>query len=369
MNKSKIEFFSSRSEEMVQLVKENVNNFLETYENICGRQVIPTYLYRVAFVPGMSLNSKKALGMCSFDDHYYCLTFSEELFSDAYSWNDLHEIIGHEVAHLINIRFNNDGEHDAQFREICSDLGIQSSQTVFEHVEQTNSVLNKVKKLLALSESSNSNESQSALLKARKLMREYGIQDHLNTGEGEKIYRVPLDTYKSYTTEKQVLTKITKMISNVWVLLSSSPDEQSYFSGKVPEKVIYAHGTKTECEIAEYIYSYLSKELAKEYKVARKKNNLGSSAKASFYQGVYLAMESRFGAQEQEQTWGLVSYSEENSRKAKEYIYKDSHFGSHKSGRTRVNLQAGMCGRSTGENLRIRNGLSNNSSKEVLSLN
>jgi len=367
MTKSKIEFFSSRTEEMTKLVKESVNDFLGSFEITSGHQVIPSSLYRVTFIPAIKVNSKEALGFCEFDGYYYNLSFSEKLFSDSFSWDDLHEIIGHEVAHLINSRFNNSLHHDDKFREICSDLGIKSSQTVFEHIEQTDNVLNKVKKLLALSESDNGNEAQSALLKARELMREYGIKTH--SGNDEKIYRVPLETYKSYTTEKQILTGIVKMISNVWILLSNSPKADYSIFGRTPEKVIYAHGTKTECEIAEYLYTYLKKELAKEYKTLKEKENLVGSAKPSFYNSVFRAMKARFGAQEQKQEWGLVNYSEENMKLAKAYIYKDSHFSTQKSGRTRNNLKASLGGTSTGNNLRIRNGLNNNSSKTILALN
>jgi len=362
---SKVEFFCSNSQEMTQLVKDHVNIFLKKYDSICGYEVIPSYRYRVTFVPEIKQGKKNVLGFCEYNPKNMCfnLAFSETLFTDSYTWDQLHQVIGHEVAHLINIRLNGEefgNGHNFNFKVICKELEITNDEAFIKEVEKTSSVLNKVKKLLALSESDNSNESSSALLKAKKLMREYGIQDHKNQ-ENEKIYRVELDTYKAYTTEKQVITHIVKIISNVWILLSSN---------SLNGKVIYAHGTKTECEIAEYLYSYLKVELAKQYKEAKIKYSFEGSSKPSFYNGVFVSMEKRFRVQEQEvQELSLVNYAEENKNLARKFIYKTTRFTNHRANGTRRNLKSALCGNETGSNLRIRNGLSNKSSGGTLKLN
>ena len=196
------------------------------------------------------------------------------------------------------------------------------------------------------------NEAQSALLKARQLMRDYNLED-ADRKESQKIYRLALHEYKSYTAELATITYIVQQVSNVYVVLNNGWKYNT----------ISAHGTKTEVEIAEYLFSYLKRELDYQYNLMRNAGQITGRGKTSFYNGVYAEMRKRFSKQEDTSGWGLVEYSKENEKLAKDLIYSDVKLRS-KTSYTRVsNSRAYNSGKETGKNLRIHNGLSNGSSQ------
>jgi hypothetical protein len=196
------------------------------------------------------------------------------------------------------------------------------------------------------------NEAQSALLKARQLMREYNLED-AERKENQKIYRLALHEYKSYTAELMTITYIVKQVSNVYVVLNHG----------YPLNTISAHGTKTEVEIAEYLFSYLKRELDYQYQQMRRNGDFYGRGKTSFYNGMLSEMQKRFSKQEDTSGWGLVEYSKENEKLAKDLIYSDVKLRS-KISYTRVsNSRAYNSGKETGKSLRIHNGLSNGSSQ------
>lgn len=86
---------------------------------------------------------------------------------------DLLDTLRHELAHYYCWITKNDLTHSTQFRSICKNFGWTKS--VFESCKTidapTNSkISSKIQKLLALSNSTNPHEAQSALIKANQLL-------------------------------------------------------------------------------------------------------------------------------------------------------------------------------------------------------
>jgi hypothetical protein len=169
---------------------------------------------------------------------------------------------------------------------------------------------------------------------------------------------VILTPYNSYTTEISTITSIVKKISNCWILLSK---------GRIDDKrtnIIYAHGTKTECELASYLFGYLKRELEYHYLQAKREQNLSYGAKRSFYLGVEHEMIKKLKTQEAETgNKALVQYDKENEEASKELIYKSTKFSTRSVSAAISNAEAYLSGRETGRNLKIHNGITNSGSK------
>lgn len=301
-------------------------------------------------------STEKTLGTMVDHGFYKEIILSDRLLNEDVSFETLQDVANHELAHFIDsVVYGNNG-HGKTFKNICKVLEIESDSAHLKYeinrAAKSESMLEKIKKLLALSESSNMNEAQSALLKAKTLMREYGVERNLDSSE-DAIYRVELVSYKQYTQEIKTIANIASEISNTWVLLS--------YNSK--EKVIYAHGTKTECEIASYLFDYLRRELKQLLSKAKKESGESSkSFSTSFYFGVLQGFFDRLEQQRRETDGtSLVEYKNENANKAKRIIYSNQSFGVHSS-RSSVNSYSGLySGKKAGANLKIRNGISNSS--------
>ena len=320
----------------------------------------------VTFSPNLnSPDGGKVLGYMQSLGYSKRIFLTEDLLSETVSFETLKEVVGHEFAHFIDSVVFGNLSHGATFKQICSIIGIDNDQASIKHslnqVAENSNILEKIKKLLSLSESDNMNEAESALLKAKSLMREYGIAERKT--DNEKIYRVALNEYNAFTAEINTLILIVRNVSNCWVLLSNNYDCGSR------KKVVYAHGTKTECEIASYLYDYLQKELSNLYLKAKRENGLGRAAKKSWYIGVGNAMNNRFNKQQREtSSTELVSYNDMNKDLSHKLIYSETKISTKATSNYVANVNAYFSGKETGKDLKIRNGL-NKTKSEVLQLN
>lgn len=341
-----IEVYSESMQLYMAIVRDEIARFLEVYGTKTGRDL---YIPHKVIIFPQETNSR--LGFCRKESlSRYVIGISDYLFTSSIPHEYLQQVVGHEVAHLIDLWYNFSSAHDKYFKDLCELLGITNDQAYFKKDCKVNpsNIMNKIKKLLALSESSNINESQSALMKARKLMTEYHI--NIDTDDTQ-IYRVALVHYTRFTAEYQVLSRIVSWITGVWNLRYT-------YSSK--DRVLYAHGSKTEIEIAEYLFDYLQRELEHHYTVF-KKNHTGnlSSAKSSFYYGIQNQMKKRFVSHEvtSNTKWDLVKVEGDNERLAQQFIYTTDRIVSSKSIRRRVNRDADMAGKRVGKTLKIHNGV------------
>lgn len=309
----------------------------------------------------------EVLGTCHRDDRgFYTIMLSELLLQDSVSYETLKSVALHEFAHYVDSYINGEFGHGKSFKEICKFLGVSDDEShmkesIYKEAKTSNS-LEKIKKLLALSESPNLHEAQSALLKAKELMREYGIE-RVDENEEDDIYRVALKHYRYFTAEVRTIQDIVSEISNTWILLSYTHDDQN---------VLYAHGTKTECEIASYLYSYLERELEAILQKEKKESKDNSrSFRTSFYHGVRYGFKERIRTQERENIGKkIVPYRKENEYKAKTIAYPESRFSTTRRSFNIGNTDGYFSGQRAGASLKIRNGISSGSSKnQTLYLN
>lgn len=113
-------------------------------------------------------------------------------------WGVVVEVLKHEMAHqwvFEVLGVHDETSHGPAFRETCAKLGIDASAagmpTAIAGAEptETERVLERVAKLLALAESSNVNEAQSAMNAAQRLMLKYNLDTEATRAAGGYGFR------------------------------------------------------------------------------------------------------------------------------------------------------------------------------------
>ncbi|MGB1014022.1 MAG: SprT-like domain-containing protein [Nannocystaceae bacterium] len=96
-------------------------------------------------------------------------------------WGEVLEVLKHEVVHqFVDERLAVDETpHGPTFRSICERLGIDGAasgvaKTTTDH--QTTRTIDRIRKLLALAQSPNQNEAETAAITARRLMLKFNIE-------------------------------------------------------------------------------------------------------------------------------------------------------------------------------------------------
>lgn len=229
-------------------------------------------------------NNKSMLGY--FDPSFFELGFHECLMHS--SREQLHHVIRHELAHYIT--FINYGgavqPHGREFTAFCQGMGWGEAvyrATLCLEGGQNNSgieesaIFRKVQKLMALSNSSNENEAEQAMIKSQQLLLKHNIEEKYISGEEEeKIFLKRIIKQKKKDAKIRAIAHILETFF-VSVVYHRSEDAMH----------LEILGTATNVEIAEYVASFLDVELDKLWKHAQQFANLkGTIAKNSFLLGI-----------------------------------------------------------------------------------
>lgn len=229
-------------------------------------------------------NNKSMLGY--FDANFLELGFHERLMHT--SKEQLHNIIRHEVAHYLT--FINYGDtiqsHGPEFRLFCQRMGwgedVYAATICLENGHETSdkqesSVLRKVKKLMALTTSSNKNEAELAMIKSQQLLLKHNVEyDYFETVDEEKILLKRILKQKKIDAKTRSIARIleTFFVSIVY----NRAGEYTY---------VEILGNVVNIEIAEYVADVLNIELDKLWLQIKQQANLkGMVAKNSFFMGL-----------------------------------------------------------------------------------
>lgn len=186
--------------------------------------------------------------------------------------------------------------------------------------------LRKIKSCLALSESSNIEEANSALLKAQELMIKYRIsEDDVKNFDKEKINkRVSVITVITETN------RIFWYVKDLGSVIAENFKVVAFSSGnREMGKSFKFMGLEEDVEIAQEVFSFAlekMKELAdKETKSIELQNEddkkvYKSSSKNDFYRGFIDGLNKAFKDQVNENDWGLVLVKDELVIKAMEKL-------------------------------------------------
>lgn len=303
-----------------------------------------------------------------FDSRTYELGLSKKLMYSAHD-RVLKNVIRHELAHFwAYIIHGPHVMHGQEFKDICRSFNwddeveraysnIQLENEKIEGDLQTQKLLERLKKLLALSSSDNPHERELATLKANQLLLEHNLDMTRDVSrEDETVYvkRVLEATRKQ--TKHVAIYEILKtfFVSPVF----------NHGTGIFYLEVI---GDKTSVELAEYVAHFLNNELEVMWKEAKKKNPTfkNIAAKNSFMRGVAKGYVEKIEEQKKKTAQSFeLALIEKNLAKQLHTVYSrighsSMSSGSHHSG-------ANAAGIESGRNLSIKPGISSGKGKTLL---
>lgn len=325
-------------------------------------------LYKGVFYPLNIVVFEDNSRLGYFDSRTYELGLSKKLMYEAKD-NVLKNVIRHELAHFIAfIVHGPQVMHGEEFKNICRSFGwdkdveMAYANIVLENDKiegdlKTEKLLERLKKLLALTSSDNPHERELATLKANQLLLEHNLDMTRQTHPEDEVVFV-----------KRVLEATRKQTKHVAIyeILKTFFVSPVFNHGR---GIFYLEviGDKTSVELADYVAHFLDYELEVMWKEAKKNNPSFKTvaARNSFFRGVSKGYVEKIEGQKKKsaQSFELALIEKNLAHQLKTVYSRIGHSsmsaGSHHQG-------ANAAGIESGRNLSIKPGVSNKSAKTLL---
>jgi len=309
-----------------------------------------------------------------FDSRSYELGLSKKLLFQARD-EVIKNVIRHELAHFMcYLLYGPQVLHGAEFHQVCKNFGwdskvyaayanieLENSQVSIDN-EKTQKLLEKLKKLLALSSSDNIHEKEIATLKANQLLLEHNLdlsKSQLDAEDSEETVYV-----------KRVLSSTRKNAkhSAIYEILKTFFVSPVFNHGR---GIFYLEviGDLTSVELADYVANFLNSELEVLWKQTQKENPhlKGSASKNSFFKGVAKGYVEKIEKQKRSLATGLDLIAiEVNIERQLSMVYPRIGHASLSSGQ--INGEAHNAGITKGFNLSIKPALNHNGANKTLLL-
>lgn len=273
------------------------------YESICRdyRLVLP--------FPVLALSDGiQTLG--SWSQSTRCLRISRYLIQ-THSWSVVVQVLKHEIAHQWAAELSGalGRPHDDEFLRCCERLGVlppfrrarlaicdlEAAEALFTSRGRQDYRVGRIRKLLALSESSHIHEAEAAVAKAHQLMQKYQIEAGVALSD-EPFCSVLIDRKKKRIGRYQhhicrILSDFFFVRCIILPLYDARRDEVF--------RVIELLGSRTNVAIGEYCYRFLENQLAILWR-AYKSSGAAAGQKNSYFlgvlQGVYANLQANRGS-------------------------------------------------------------------------
>lgn len=245
-------------------------------------------------LPQLTLSSsERALGSWK-GGGIRCLSISIALIISR-PWEDVQEVLYHEMAHqyveeVLNI--HDDRPHGTAFKALCHDHGIDGGATgdlqawVKKRREKEESgphkTIDKVNKLLALAQSANAHEAESAMNKAHTLLLKHNLS-LLDLQSRNHYLHKQIGDVGHVSTIKSMISAILSQFFFVEAIWAFGYEAQHNKRGRILE----IYGTPENIAIAEYVHHllhHLSEGLWQSYK--RQEALPGDRHRRSFIYGL-----------------------------------------------------------------------------------
>lgn len=349
-----IETYGEGTKQLIAILKQTVQMAIDLFNKNNNH-----YYFISENIGDIIFTDIKELGL--FDSSTDNILLSNELLNSEISMEFLNSIVLHETAHFICINHLNETGHGSKFKYVATLIGapqeFTKTKVSLTLSRDTSSQLSKIKKLLALSESSNPNESHSALLKAKSLMAEMNIKSIVDK---DFIFATTLFNTKRLNVKMKIISYLVRDISGIYLI----KEHTNYDLIK-----IRCYGTKSQVEIAVYIYEYLNYTLDKEYKIFKETSNIKGRTLEGFYYGIYKELNSKFNSKNIENdtsSKALEIIRNDNEVKALKYYFIDTKITSRKSYIRHTNQAAYEKGKEVGKRTSIHSAINKDNTKNKL---
>lgn len=284
-----------------------------------------------------------------YDSASGAIFISDALISHPYE--TIVQISRHELAHWRNHIENGSLEHDASFRAWCGRLGCDEDYSRAKvEIGQRAGIVDKVRKLRALSSSPFEAESQAALRKVRQLVAEYSLENEGDVDGGSICWCDLYSSPRKIPSSRQRLCQMAALQTGVYLVQVRTA------SGVC----IRAYGRRGELEVASYLVDVLHGAIEGELRRRRAKEPgryYGITGTNSFYDGVYSALQQRRQTESADEVGTALAVVErDNERLTRSLVFRDTRLVTRHS-RHRYDPDVYENGRSFGRSLRIRKGV------------
>ncbi len=230
-----------------------------------------------------------------------------------HSWGVVLEVLKHEMAHQYVhevLRERTETAHGARFQEVCARLGIDATAAGIPAAQSATNddprarVLQRIAKLLALAESSNQHEAQSAMATARRLMLKYNVDVMVDAAErgarrGERyaFRQIGAITGRISEVERRVSVLLSEhfFVEAIWV------QSFSLAAGR-RGRVLELCGTTANLDFAHYVHDFLhpcAERLWREHQ--RTQGTRANRERATFLGGVIRGFSEKLTEDEKQQ--------------------------------------------------------------------
>ena len=199
------------------------------------------------------------------------ITIADRLI-EHYPWNTVLEILKHEMSHqMVCEIYNSNEQHGELFRQCAQKLGTSSWATqanveLNEHVyaseidslqKSDSPAVRKVRKLLALTKSSEEHESALAMQKAREICTKHNLKSVSKQDDEEYVVQVLNTKQKRIRSEQLSICSFLTENFPVHVILGSLYNTKQGNSSRTVE----LYGRIADVKIAEYVFHFLENQL------------------------------------------------------------------------------------------------------------
>lgn len=277
-------------------------------------------------------------------------------------WGQLLEVLKHEMAHQYVEEVEGigagEGPHGATFRRVCRERGIDEGATgdptanPLQTEPQHHAILRRIGHLLALAESENQHEAETAMATARRLMLKYNLEEAASAGASEYSFRhLGKPTGRRMAWQRVLANILTEyFFVEVIIVPMYRPIEQK--NGSVLEAI----GTRHNLDMAAYAHDFLERAAHSLWGRHKREHGLGSDRdKQSFLYGVLSGFSKKLERTSLEnQKEGLVWLGDPEL--GRYFRARHPHIRSV-SGRARVASEAFSAGHQAGERIVLHRGV------------
>ncbi|OGR05031.1 MAG: hypothetical protein A2511_09450 [Deltaproteobacteria bacterium RIFOXYD12_FULL_50_9] len=224
-----------------------------------------------------------------------------------HSWEVVVCILKHEMAHqIVSEIYRTPAGHGEEFLTACRLIGVPEpfrSATGdlpqarpgqwLEAGTEADRPMEKVRKLLALAQSSNEHEAGLAMRKANQLIMKYNLERIEQRRESSYSYRIINAKKKKLQLTRKRICSILSEFFFVEVILSCQYDAVSNETHKTIELL----GTVENVEIAEYVYYFLLRQLENLWRRHQQETGCPGSRKRSYQLGVLKGFSEKLASQ------------------------------------------------------------------------
>ena len=239
-------------------------------------------------------------------------------------WDDVLETLKHEMAHQYVheiLRQTDEAAHGPSFRAVCERLGIDASASGLPALAdegssaETDSArpLRRVARLLALAQSQNLHEAESAMREAQRLMLKHNLEEGaaragLRSGDPGRVRRYgyrQLGPVKRRVEESERLLAMLLskhfFVESIWI--------PSYDVGRgVRGSALEVCGTPENLEMAAYVYDFMTHTAENLWREHKRAAGLpGDRERRTFLSGVMLGFSEKLDQEAKvQQQQGLI---------------------------------------------------------------